>query len=842
MHHRSDPNARRKFESDASLVLVGIRGCGKRSMGFVAAAALKRRFITEDHFFKETTGITRHEYLQKFGTQEFQRRDIEILKAMLDNHRTRCVIEIGLGSLTRPVQEHLRIYCLTNPVVYLARDMDRIQRLLGLEDQAVRLLREGDLLHRSCSNFEFYNVEDRSSLAALHSDEGTPDRRSADYSFKLKDAKEDFTRFVQLVTGVEKDHSSYDSPFALLETPPELRSYTHAIFVRSSDIAECSVDLAELGSGGDAIELCIDRWGPGMATTISKQVALLRRHARTPIILSVDTTSSGIGTPVPHTPEPRSPVARSPTMTTTTTTTTTTATTTPSSSPPPPLLQDRNVYAEIMEHGLRLAVEYLAVDLGQDQSLLKRIIHSRGNTKIIGQYVFEPSTRVSWEDEGCVSLYLEAETLGCQLIRILRVATEREDNNAVLKFTNRIRALRGSGHPPLIAYNVGPLGRTSQVFNNVLTSVTHPAIRSRQPHARDPLITAQDAVQALFQSYVLDPLRFYIVGGSVAYSLSPAMHNAAFRHCGMNHLYSIPESTSLAALDRLGRDPQFGGASIVQPFRVQAFPKLASKSRHAEAIGAINTIMPLRARADGTLFPLQEQASRRNQSGRVLAWYGENTDWVGIMTCITRNLSPRNAISPLKSTGLVIGAGGMARAAIYAMLRLGCRQIFIHNRTVSRAEAVARHFNSWASSQVGAPEVVRVLRSAADDWPADANPPCLIASCVPADPSGTEPPANFEMPTQWLGSLTGGVVLELAYKPLDTPLLVQMRRFRSETGRPWVLVDGLENVTEQGIAQFELMTGRKAPRRLMTREVLRNYRGEDGRFDERDIQARLDGL
>jgi shikimate 5-dehydrogenase len=69
-----------------------------------------------------------------------------------------------------------------------------------------------------------------------------------------------------------------------------------------------------------------------------------------------------------------------------------------------------------------------------------------------------------------------------------------------------------------------------------------------------------------------------------------------------------------------------------------------------------------------------------------------------------------------------------------------------------------------------------------------------------------------------------------------------MRRIRNDNGRPWVLSDGLENVIEQGIAQFELMTGRKAPRRLMTLEVLRNYEGEGGRFDEKTIQARLDGI
>ncbi|KAE8144700.1 type I 3-dehydroquinase-domain-containing protein [Aspergillus avenaceus] len=795
---------RRNLDPGASLVLIGIRGCGKRSLGFVAATALKRRFITEDHYFKHVTGITRHEYLRCHGSQAFQQRDIEVLKEMLDNHRSHCVIECGLGSLTRPVQDHLRLYSITNPVVYLVRDMDRIQTLLGLEDQAVKMLCEGDPLHRTCSNFEYYNIEDGSSTTA-QIDEVTPDRRSVGYSFKLREAKEDFTRFLRFITGANVNHSGYDSPFVLLETPPENRSFTHAIFVRTSELIEEKVNLHELESGGDAIELCVDSWGPGMARTVSKQVSLLRRSARIPIIMSIDLSSSGVGDNI------RSPA------------------------------QSRSLYHEIAEHGLRLAVEYLALDLGQDKPLLEEVINNRGMTKIIGQYVYDSLPPMGWDNEDRLSRYLYAKGIGCQLVRILQVATEREDNAAVAKFTNRVRSLPGE-HPPLIAYNIGSLGRTSQVFNSVLTSVTHPAIKRIKDNGKDPLITSRDAVQALFQSYVLDPLQFYILGASVAYSLSPAMHNAAFDHCGMSHTYSIPEASSLASLDQLSRDPHFGGASVVQPWRVQISQRLASRSRHAEAIGAINTIMPLRARAGETMFPLQEQATRRNQAGRVLGWYGENTDWVGIMTCINRNLSPRNAISPPKTTGLVIGAGGMGRAAIYAMLRLGCRKIFIYNRTLSRAQDVARHFNSWAAaSQVGSTEVVHVLGSLQDDWPSDACHPCLIASCVPADPDQDEPPANFEMPLQWLESPTGGVVLEFAYKPLETPLLRQMRQFRSETGRPWVLVDGLDNVVEQAIAQFELLTGRKAPRRLMTMEALRNYAGESGHFDEKTIQARVEG-
>lgn len=696
------PKSPRTFPPNASLVLVGIRGCGKRSLGFVAATALKRRFITEDHYFKEVTGHTRQEFLKQHGSQEFQRRGIEVLKMMLDNHRTGCVMECGLGSLTRPVQEHLRRYARSNPVVHLLRDINRIQQLLGLENQAVRLFKEGDPLHRMCSNFEFYNLEDRT----CGSDDGSPDRRPTDYSFKLQEVKEDFTRFVQFITGLEVNYSSYDSPFVLLETPPELRSFTHAIFVRSSDLIADNVKLGELESGGDAIELCVDYWDVDMKGTLSKHVSVLRRNARVPIIFSIDVSATGVGAVAP--------------------------------------------YFDILEHGLRLGVEYLVADLTQDQGRLTGIIRSRGNTKIIGQQVFSASK--AWGPDS-VAVYTEAEKLGCQLVRLLRVATTREDNAAVIEISNRIRSLPGT-HPPLIAYNIGALGRTSQVFNSVLTAVTHPAITASH-HEYDPTITSRDAVLALFQSYMLDPLKFYISGENVAYSLSPAMHNAAYQHCGMGHTYGILPAPSLAVLEQIGQDPHFGGSSVVQPWRVAVYQKLASKSRHAEAIGAINTIMPLRGN-DGNMFPLTEQASRRNQAGRVLGWYGENTDWIGIMTCITRHLSPRNAISA-RTTALVIGAGGMARAAIYALLRLGCRRIFMYNRTRARAEEVARHFNSWVTDEG---DVVHVLDSLEQKWPDDVQP-SLVASCVPADPDRDEPPANFEMPMQWLGSPTGGVILEV---------------------------------------------------------------------------------
>jgi shikimate 5-dehydrogenase len=65
---------------------------------------------------------------------------------------------------------------------------------------------------------------------------------------------------------------------------------------------------------------------------------------------------------------------------------------------------------------------------------------------------------------------------------------------------------------------------------------------------------------------------------------------------------------------------------------------------------------------------------------------------------------------------------------------------------------------------------------------------------------------------------------QMAYRHSETPLVRQVRNLRERTGQAWVIVDFLEVLPEQGIAQFELMTGRRAPRKTMREAILNAVR------------------
>jgi shikimate 5-dehydrogenase/shikimate kinase/3-dehydroquinate dehydratase len=789
------PNSR-AFHPNASIVLVGVRGSGKRSLGLIAAAALGRRFVTEDHFFQSTTGLSRQEYLKLHGSEEFHKQDVEVTRRMLEDNKMHCVIDCGLGSLTSSLQEHLKRYCITNPVIYLIRDMEQIKSLLKLGDRSAKLLEAGDPSHRKCSNFEFYNLQD--DAAATTVGDALSDRASPNYSFKLRQAQEDFSRFVRFITTGSADPSQL-SDFAL-KTDLSTRAYTHVLEVPLSKFDQ-SLDLTMLQATADVVEIVVDKWHPSLAKTLTKLIASMRRYIGTPLIVSTRLAGASVESRL-----------------------------------------------AILGHALRLGVDLLSVDLELDPDRLPNICAVRGRTRIIGTVARANPSLAGWRDPTLLEQVKKARQLKCDYVRIVMPANSRDDMSGLNWFHEEALRTGLLASMPMIAFNSGELGRLSQVLNPVLTSVTHPSLHGTSQANSDslsPIMTSAQIVQALGSCYMLDALQFCIVGGDVSESLSPPIHNAAYEALGLYHSYTTRNIRSWDEVETLAKNVHFGGASVVQPWKVKAVAKLSSLSVAAKAIGAVNTLLPLRTDSKSTLMSLSQQAYHRNRSGPIAAWHGDNTDFVGIKVCLARSLTPRNVIHP-KTTGLVIGAGGMARAAIYAMIQLGCRNIFIHNRTVSNARTVARHFNDWAgefgldrSMPMG--DLVQVLESVNDKWPSSLSMPTMVVSCVTHERLDDNPGAEFEMPLQWLESQSGGVIVEMAYMIKQTALTEQIRRFRSETGRPWITVSGVDTLIEQAVAQFEIFTGRIAPRRVMLQavksamETNRHYMMDWGGYQETGI-------
>lgn len=705
----------RLFDPHASIVLIGVRGAGKRSLAFIAAAQLGWRFITEGLYFEAACGMCKAKYLQEYGHTALYQKTLSIFKRMLCENSHGCVIECGMGSLTREAQDILHDFAKTHPVVHVIRDFDHIAKLLKINGHDVARLKQADMNHRKCSNMEFYNAYDPTCTAET---ETAPENFNPSSSFILQNVKTDCQRFISFLSG-RKPYEDTE-PFSLSAVMLEDKSNTYVTTVRFSDLHSGKVIPDEIESGEDAINVLIDASVPELMMHISKYIALIKRALRLPIIYSVEDGAL----------EPdRNPV---------------------------------DCYNELLEHGLRQAVDYLVVDINTPQNIVASTLQGKGRTKIIGDYAVKASERLTWLEPSRFAAYERGMSLGMDLMKITQVAANRKDNEDVRIFRDRVKVSWPDG-PRLIAYNLGQLGRSSLITNTIMTPVAcrgHKLDGTVSFQRRDAEICMQQAFQARFRCFELDPLRFLLVGQHVSYSRTPFMHNAAYHLYGLEHVFSIHETANFDEILPLWHHPNFGGSAVSFPYKEQAFMACKSTSTHAAAIGSINTVIPLRMGPAGQVLLPKEQAAERNRGGTVLGLYGDNSDWCGVYQNIKLKLSPRNSISPEHSTGLVLGAGGTARSSIYALLQLGCQNVVVWNRTYEHGVKTAEHFNQWASKARSLRHnPVQVLKPNDMSWPSGVSLPTMIIACIPT----TEYESGFQLPEQWLESQSGGVAADVSH-------------------------------------------------------------------------------
>jgi 3-dehydroquinate dehydratase/shikimate dehydrogenase len=255
-----------------------------------------------------------------------------------------------------------------------------------------------------------------------------------------------------------------------------------------------------------------------------------------------------------------------------------------------------------------------------------------------------------------------------------------------------------------------------------------------------------------------------VIANPVAHSLSPLLHNTGFAEREMNAVYlpflAREPRDFLGAIQPLG----IAGFSVTLPHKQKILRQLDGCEAFAEKIGAVNTVVV------------------RNEK-----LYGSNTDCQGIL----EPLSCRMRI-PGKRV-LILGAGGAARAAAFVLSGAGAAT-FISSRRPGLARALARQVHGEAISR----------RHIADS---------RFDAIVNATPVGLHP--HVEDSPLRASELDCRVVFDLVYRPLETKLLRQARR------RGIQVISGVEMFLAQGLAQWELWHGERAPAAAMRTAVMK---------------------
>ena len=246
-----------------------------------------------------------------------------------------------------------------------------------------------------------------------------------------------------------------------------------------------------------------------------------------------------------------------------------------------------------------------------------------------------------------------------------------------------------------------------------------------------------------------------VVGDNVMHSISPAMHNAAFKAAGIDAVYVPLRAADFSDFLTFAGALGIAGASVTIPFKLDALQASASADDMARAVGAANTL--------------------RMRNG---AWEATNTDVAGFLEPLER---ADLKVGPYKSLRVsVLGAGGSARAVIVALLSKGA-QVTVHARRASQAEDVASGFGRKV--QTG-------------PWPAERGSWDVLVNCTPLGSAS----ARDESPLPG-GAFDGRLVYDLTYGPAESPLLREARLAGCAT------LDGLPMLIAQAERQFEWWTG-----------------------------------
>jgi shikimate dehydrogenase len=268
--------------------------------------------------------------------------------------------------------------------------------------------------------------------------------------------------------------------------------------------------------------------------------------------------------------------------------------------------------------------------------------------------------------------------------------------------------------------------------------------------------------------------RCALLGYPVGHSRSPAMHNAAFRALGLDWSYEAiaVEPERFDALVWALVERGYAGANVTIPHKLRALEAADSASEVAKAVGAANTLV--------------------FAGGRVAA---DNTDAAGFLAAV-RERAPE---APRGMRALVLGAGGAARAVVYALLGGGAASVEVWNRHPERALALVADLGRQGPA--GALRAVREPEPRGADLIVNSTAVGMAASGAP-EPN-LQDFKELRLSADVLDDRQ--LMVDLAYRDGDTALVREAR------ARGLRCVDGLDVLVHQGAVSFGLWTGMQPP-------------------------------
>jgi len=334
--------------------------------------------------------------------------------------------------------------------------------------------------------------------------------------------------------------------------------------------------------------------------------------------------------------------------------------------------------------------------------------------------------------------------------KIVSTATNLYDNVVMMKFLEE-----NSAKHEMVGLCMGEQGIISRVLGVRAGSVFTFGAATRGEETAPGQATAMELRDTYRIETVDAATQVYgVAGDPVEQSLSPVMMNAAFRRETVNAVYLSLHAKSLKDLLACVRDIPIRGLSITMPYKQEIVEELENSDPPTRLVGACNTVV-------------------RGVDGKL---YGFNTDMAGIVVPLEQRMH-------LAGTRiLVVGAGGVARAAAFGLKAKGA-EVFITNRTPEKAQSLARQSKTKYIKRS------EVAKQSFD----------VIINATPVGMgNGKQTPLEEK-------ELNTKYVFDLVYVPAETRLIKMAR------AKGIQVIPGLEMFVQQGARQFEIWTGKPAP-------------------------------